>query len=114
MRMYNIKNNFKNSEWGILATDWVKLPEAQKAKYRMNAVASENKASSKKVFSEDEEDEFEARAAERDVYKTSSHEADCLEVSAPEPLPGGRPTVDTSNTSKVESGALVATIPRSL
>ncbi|KAK3287194.1 hypothetical protein CYMTET_5285 [Cymbomonas tetramitiformis] len=51
MRMYTIKNNFKNSEWGILATDWLKLPEAQKAKYRMNPVTSENKAHSEKVAS---------------------------------------------------------------
>ncbi|KAK3243650.1 hypothetical protein CYMTET_46707 [Cymbomonas tetramitiformis] len=51
MRMYNIKNNFEKCEWGILVVDWVKLSDVVKAKYRMNPVASENKATSEKAAS---------------------------------------------------------------
>ncbi|KAK3245894.1 hypothetical protein CYMTET_44555 [Cymbomonas tetramitiformis] len=34
LRMYNLKNRFKNSDWGILVTDWQQLPNDEKDKYR--------------------------------------------------------------------------------
>ncbi|KAK3235224.1 hypothetical protein CYMTET_54551 [Cymbomonas tetramitiformis] len=34
IRMYNLKNRFKNSEWGILVTDWQQLSNEEKDKYR--------------------------------------------------------------------------------
>ncbi|KAK3274948.1 hypothetical protein CYMTET_16901 [Cymbomonas tetramitiformis] len=34
LRMYNLKNRFKNSDWGILVTDWQQLSNDEKDKYR--------------------------------------------------------------------------------
>ncbi|KAK3273151.1 hypothetical protein CYMTET_18608 [Cymbomonas tetramitiformis] len=34
LRMYNLKNRFKSSDWGILVTDWQQLPNDEKDKYR--------------------------------------------------------------------------------
>ncbi|KAK3247263.1 hypothetical protein CYMTET_43233 [Cymbomonas tetramitiformis] len=114
MRMYNLKNCFKNSDWGIRVQDWTKLPKAEKDKYRMVQPTSEKKASIEKtaslkaeyqsmvatlqtgsrsgslksqVLSEDEEYDEEvmaARAAEREVYSVGVHEVNCREIFGPE------------------------------
>ncbi|KAK3250351.1 hypothetical protein CYMTET_40265 [Cymbomonas tetramitiformis] len=34
LRMYNLKNRFKSSDWGILVTDWQQLSNDEKDKYR--------------------------------------------------------------------------------
>ncbi|KAK3275011.1 hypothetical protein CYMTET_16839 [Cymbomonas tetramitiformis] len=68
MRMYNIKNHFKDSEWGILVVDWVKWPNVEKETYRMSQVLSEDEGT---------DEEFEAQAVERDVtYQTLRSHAD--------------------------------------
>ncbi|KAK3234983.1 hypothetical protein CYMTET_54790 [Cymbomonas tetramitiformis] len=128
MRMYNLRNNFKNSDWGILVNDWVKLPKAEKDTYRMNQTAGEKKATTEKaaslaaeyqgmlaqsqVLSEDEgsDEEFVAQAADREVYRSDVHEVNCLEVSVPEHSAAAGSTAGAVSTAGVETGALVAEI----
>ncbi|KAK3272762.1 hypothetical protein CYMTET_18959 [Cymbomonas tetramitiformis] len=44
IRMYNLKNCFKNSDWGILVTDWQQLSNDEKDKYRVATAPAEKKS----------------------------------------------------------------------
>ncbi|KAK3270242.1 hypothetical protein CYMTET_21347 [Cymbomonas tetramitiformis] len=110
IRMYNLKNRFKNSEWGILVTDWQQLSNEEKDKYRAAPAQDEKrspagKANSLKaeyqgmvaarktasrdgsvksqVLSEDEGSDEELIAsgvAEREIYSSDTHEVNHREV----------------------------------
>ncbi|KAK3244710.1 hypothetical protein CYMTET_45690 [Cymbomonas tetramitiformis] len=41
--MYNLKNRFKSSDWGILVTDWQQLSNEEKDKYRVAQTPAEKK-----------------------------------------------------------------------
>ncbi|KAK3241073.1 hypothetical protein CYMTET_49130 [Cymbomonas tetramitiformis] len=45
LRMYNLKNCFKDSDWGILVTDWQQLSNEEKDKYRVVPAPAEKKGS---------------------------------------------------------------------
>ncbi|KAK3247850.1 hypothetical protein CYMTET_42664 [Cymbomonas tetramitiformis] len=51
MRMYNLKNRFKNAEWGILVTDWQQLSNEEKDKYRAEPAQAEKKSPADKADS---------------------------------------------------------------
>ncbi|KAK3269858.1 hypothetical protein CYMTET_21717 [Cymbomonas tetramitiformis] len=47
--MYNLMNCFKNSDWGILITDWQQLPNEEKDTYRAAQVPDDKKNSTVKA-----------------------------------------------------------------
>ncbi|KAK3234156.1 hypothetical protein CYMTET_55585 [Cymbomonas tetramitiformis] len=51
IRMYNLKNCFKDSDWGILVTDWQQLPNEEKDKYRITQASAEKKTPAGKTDS---------------------------------------------------------------
>ncbi|KAK3242037.1 hypothetical protein CYMTET_48249 [Cymbomonas tetramitiformis] len=89
IRMYNLKNCFKNSDWGILVTDWQQLSNDEKDKAEFQGMVAARKTASRagsvesQVLSEDEGSDEElvvSRVAEREVYSPSTHEVNHREV----------------------------------
>ncbi|KAK3263392.1 hypothetical protein CYMTET_27796 [Cymbomonas tetramitiformis] len=114
MMMYNLKNNFKNSDWGILVTDWVKLPKAEKDKYRMNQTVGEKATTPRRLpaFLRSTKACWpscrRAAAAVASDRRSDIHEVSCLDVSVPEHSAAAGSKAGAVSTAEVETGALVA------
>ncbi|KAK3284341.1 hypothetical protein CYMTET_8003 [Cymbomonas tetramitiformis] len=98
IRMYNLKSCFKNSDWGILITDWQQLPNEEKDKYRAAQVLSEDDGS---------DEELTGSVAERDEYNSTLHEVNHREAPGPNPAAAASSRVTSTVAGDVNVDAFV-------
>ncbi|KAK3273782.1 hypothetical protein CYMTET_17992 [Cymbomonas tetramitiformis] len=134
IRMYNLKNCFKNSDWGILVTDWQQLPNEEKDKYRATQAPVDKKNPTVKaealkaeyrgmvaarqtasragsvrsqVLSEDDgsDEELTGSVAERDEHSSRLHEVNHREAPGPSPAAATSSSVTSTAAGDVDVDA---------